>query len=272
MQEFLNDLKTFVTTTGVDIANTVTVFVLGLLAVRIIIYLANRLLLKGNKDKTVIKFGLSIFRVGLYLLWLLGVATAAGISTQNFVTVLSAIVLAVGLALKDSLSNLANGFIVVGTKPFVEGDYVSVNGVEGTVRAIGMFNTKLVATDNKVITVPNSQIIGNEVINFSTSSTRRLNLTFSISYDDDVEKAKKILTDIASRHEKVLSDPAPMARLMTQNQSSLDLVLRAWVPTSCYWDAYFDITESVLQDFKACGINIPYPQMDVHIVDKGGKQ
>ena len=103
MQEFLNDLKTFATTTGVDIANTVTVFVLGLLAVRIIIYLANRLLLKGNKDKTVIKFGLSIFRVGLYLLWLLGVATAAGISTQNFVTVLSAIVLAVGLALGAAL-------------------------------------------------------------------------------------------------------------------------------------------------------------------------
>ena len=165
MAEFEKILIEFFTGDGMTIARTVAVFIFGLLAVKLILLIVNKLSVRAHIDKTISSFVLSVVGVLLYFGLLLLTGKSAGISTASFVALISAAGFAISLALKDSLSNLANGFIILGSKPFVVGDYVAVNGVEGTVKSIGFFNTKLVTYDNQIITLPNSSLIGSGVVN-----------------------------------------------------------------------------------------------------------
>lgn len=266
MQEFWDGVQRFFTGAGWTIVTFLAALVIGIIVTRLIMRLLRRLMLKSRLDKTLVNFTLNVIKVLLYLLLLFILAAIAKIPLTPLVTALGAGALAVGLALKDSLSNLANGVMLVGTKPFKEGDFVDIDGVAGTVKAVRMLTTELVTTDNKKITLPNSKITSASVVNYSTKPTRRVEWTFSVAYGSDIRAVKDVLLDCVRRHPKTLSVPEPMARLNEQGASSLNFLVRAWVNNADYWTVYFDVNEAVYEAFGAAGIEIPFSQLDVHLV------
>lgn len=268
VEDFVQVLYKFFTGSGLAIAQTIAILIFGLLAVKLLLMLAKKMLIRAKVEKTVSSFAMSIVGVALYFALFLGVGKSAGISTGSFIAIISAAGLALSLALKDSLSNLANGFIIVGSKPFVVGDYVEINGVGGTVQSIGIFNTKLVTPDNKVITLPNSVVIGNNVVNYSTNPTRRLDIPVSVAYDTDIEKAKKIMTDTARGFSEVLTSPPAAAYITEYKESAVILSLRVWLPAETYWDVKFSLNEKILKAFSENGIEISYNKLDVIVRDK----
>jgi len=179
--------------------------------------------------------------------------------------VLGALGLAVGLALKDSLSNIAAGIMIILFRPFRIGDAVTIAGVTGSVQQIGLFNTVLHTPDNQKIIVPNSKILGDIITNITANETRRIDLVVGISYEDDIDKAKAILWELAAKDQRILKDPAPTIAVAELADSSVNLVFRPWVKTSDYWAVRFDLTEQIKKTFDAEGVSIPYPQQDVHL-------
>lgn len=184
----------------------------------------------------------------------------------SLIAVLSAAGLAVGLALQNSLSNLAGGFIILFSKPFKSGDYVNIGSSSGKVEKIEILYTKIVTDDNKTVYIPNGTVANSDITNFSEKDVRRVDLEFGISYDDDLEKAKKIILDIADKHNLVIDTPEPpFARLGVQAEDSLQIKVRVWTKTENYWQVKFDITELVNEAFIQNNITIPFRQLDIHI-------
>lgn len=270
MDDFTKVLFEFFTGTGLVIARTIAILIFGLLAVKLLMMLAGNMLIRAKIEKTVSGFILSIVGVGLYFVLFLGVGKSAGLSTGSFIAIVSAAGLALSLALKDTLSNLANGFIIVGSKPFVVGDYVEIGSIGGTVKAIGIFNTKLVTPDNKVITIPNSSITGSNVLNYSANPTRRLDIAVGVAYDTDITKAKKILLELAHSYKEILPSPQAVVVITDYKDSSVTLNLRAWLPSEVYWNVKFSLNERVLAEFRKNNIEIPFNKLDVKILSDGG--
>jgi len=188
-----------------------------------------------------------------------------GVQTTSFIAVLGAAGLAVGLALQGSLSNFASGVLIIIFRPFKVGDFVEVGGVNGVVDEIGLLVTEMHTPDNKGIIVPNSQVLGSHIVNFNAYPTRRLDLTYGIGYDDDIDKVKAILTELVENDERCLKDPAPTIAVLEHGDSSVNIVCRPWVKGSDYWSVLFDFQENVKKRFDKEGITIPFPQRDVHL-------
>ena len=172
---------------------------------------------------------------------------------------------AIGLALQGSLSNFAGGFIILLLRPFKVGDYIQAAGLEGAVEQIGVFYTTLTTVDNKVVLIPNGTLSNGSLINFSAKDTRRVDLIFSVGYECDILKVRRVLNDIVKEHKLILDYPEPFVGLVEQADSFLNFTVRAWVKTPDYWTVYFDLLESVKLRFDEEEISIPYPQMDVHV-------
>ncbi|MDD7093030.1 MAG: mechanosensitive ion channel family protein [Eubacteriales bacterium] len=272
MDAFNELLFKFFTGTGITIARTVAIFIFGLLAVKLIMLIANKIAVRAKIEKTVSSFILSVINVLLYFALLLFTGKSAGISTASFVALISAAGLAISLALKDSLSNLANGFIILGSKPFVVGDYVAVNGVEGTVKSIGFFNTKLVSYDNIMITLPNSSLIGSSVTNYTANPTRRVTVSLKFSYDVDTDKVGEIMTEVGKSFKEVLTSPAPNAVVDSFTDSAVVMTLRLWTPTEMYWDVLFKVNEKLVSELQKSGIDVSMNKLDVKLVNGGQKQ
>jgi small conductance mechanosensitive channel len=183
----------------------------------------------------------------------------------SFIAVLGSAGLAVGLALQGSLSNFAGGVLILVLKPYKVGDYIEAAGYAGTVQEIQMFYTILQSPDNKKIIVPNSNMSNSGTVNFSANATRRVDLVFGVGYDDDVEKVKSILWDVANEDPLVLDDPAPLIVLGQHDASSINFFYRVWCNASDYWAVYFSTMEKVKLAFDKHQVGIPYPQMDVHL-------
>jgi small conductance mechanosensitive channel len=192
----------------------------------------------------------------------------AGINVTSFLAILGAAGLAIGLALKDSLSNFASGVMLIMLKFFEKGDYITAGGQSGTVSAINIFNTILTSPDNKKIIVPNSAVLSGSIVNVTANDTRRVDLVMGIGYDDDLLKAKQLLEKIVSEEPRVLKDPAPQIAVSELADSSVNFVVRPWCKTGDYWPVYFALTEKVKLIFDQEGISIPYPQTDVHLYKK----
>ena len=224
-----------------------------------------RVLERRQVDPTLTNFLGGLFYYALLLLVIIAAAGQLGINTMSFLTVLGALGLAVGLALKDSLSNIAAGIMIILFRPFRIGDAVTIAGVTGSVQQIGLFNTVLHTPDNQKIIVPNSKILGDIITNITANETRRIDLVVGISYEDDIDKAKAILWELAAKDQRILKDPAPTIAVAELADSSVNLVFRPWVKTSDYWAVRFDLTEQIKKTFDAEGVSIPYPQQDVHL-------
>jgi small conductance mechanosensitive channel len=188
-----------------------------------------------------------------------------GIEMTSFIAILGAAGLAFGMALSGTLQNFAGGVIILVFKPYKVGDYIEAAGYAGSVTEIRIFNTILKTPDNKVIIIPNSSLAGNSMTNYSAEPTRRVDFKFGIGYQDDIDKAKSVLKRLADADERILKDPAVFIAVSEMADSSVNLIVRAWVETANYWPVYFDMTEKVKKTFDAEGISIPFPQRDVHI-------
>jgi small conductance mechanosensitive channel len=204
----------------------------------------------------------------LMVVVLIAVASQLGINTTSFLAVIGAAGLAVGLALKDSLSNFASGIMLILFRPFRVGDAISVGGVTGKVEKITIFTTILNTFDNQRVIIPNGNLTNGVIQNITANSTRRVDLVMGIGYEDDIAKARKIMSDIISADERVLKDPAPTIAVSELGDRSVNFVVRPWSKTEDYWDVYFDLTEKIKIAFDKEGISIPYPQRDVHIYNE----
>ncbi|MCR5042348.1 MAG: mechanosensitive ion channel family protein [Clostridia bacterium] len=188
-----------------------------------------------------------------------------GVPMTTVAAVIASAGLAIGMAVEGSLANIASGFILVVSKPFAVGDYISAGDREGTVSDMGIFYTTLAAYDGTTVVLPNSVVTGGTLVNYSRRGMRRVSLEFPAAYGSDVEKVKSVLVAAAAADEKVLAEPAPMAALEKHGDSSLDFILRAWCKADDYWDVYYGLTESGHAALGENGVEIPFPQLDVHM-------
>ncbi len=241
----------------------VAVLVLGIILVKIVINIMRRILNKTKMEKIAQNFLLAIIKFCLYLVWILVLLSIIGIQVSGILTALSAVVLAIGMALESNIANLANGIIIVSTHMFKKGDYISVDGVEGSITQINFLFTTLTTPDNKKVTLPNSTIVNSSVTNAGANPKRRVDFTFSVAYESDVEVVKKIVTDVMTSNGKVYLDPAPFCRLKVLGASSIDFFANCWVDSEDYWDIYYYIIENVYNEFKRNNISIPYNQLEV---------
>jgi small conductance mechanosensitive channel len=269
MQGYIDSAVELAIQYGPKLILAIVVLIIGLW----IIKRFTRVLAKGmevsNTDPTLAKFLSNMASVVFKALLFISVASMVGIETTSFIAVLGAAGLAIGLALQGSLANFAGGVLVLMFRPYKVGDVVDAQGVLGSVAEIQIFNTILKTPDNKTIIVPNGAISNGIITNFSTQTTRRVDFSFGIGYDDDFEKAKSLLTNIFAADERVHKDPEPFVRVGELADSSVNITCRVWVDAGDYWGVHFDTIEKVKATFDAEGISIPYPQTDVHLHQAG---
>ncbi|MDX2413846.1 MAG: mechanosensitive ion channel [Bacteroidales bacterium] len=253
------------TTYGIKLVLAIVVLLIGLAIIKRIAKVTTKMMTKSKVSDSLIPFLRSLITIGLKLMLIVSVLGMVGVQMTSFIAVLGAAGLAVGLALQGTLQNFAGGVIILLFKPYKVGDYIETQGYAGSVKEIQIFTTIMNTPDNKIIIIPNSPIATGSLINYSAQTTRRVDFTFGIGYNDDIEKARKILLSMLEKHDKIKGDPAPFVRVVELADSSVNFAVRAWVESSDYWDVFFDITEQVKKDFDKEGISIPYPQNDVHV-------
>jgi small conductance mechanosensitive channel len=241
--------------------------VVGMIMMKIVMGIVDRTLAKSGSGNVALgKYLRSVIKVVLWILLILTVAGSMGINVTSLIALFSVAGLAVSLALQNTLANLAGGVMLLVTKPFEVGDYIESNGVGGTVTDIAIFYTTLTTPDNKKIVVPNGALSNSVVVNYSANDTRRLDLTFSISYNTDLDLAKKVLLSCAKLDERIFSDPAPVVYITEHADSAVMIQLRVWLRKENYWDVNFAMIEQVKRSFDQLGVEIPFPQMDVHLI------
>jgi small conductance mechanosensitive channel len=221
---------------------------------------------RAGVEPTLASFLGNLINMTLLVFVVLTAASALGVPTTNFLAIVGAAGLAVGLALKDSLSNFSSGVMLVFFRPFKVGDYVEAGGVAGVVNSIRIFNTVIKTSDNRVITVPNSLIYGSTITNYSAEPTRRIDLVIGIGYDDDIARAKSLMREVAEADERVLDHPAPTIMTLELADSSVNIAVRPWVKSADYWAVRGEMLERIKGALEANGLSIPYPQRDVHLI------
>jgi len=267
IQQLLSKLYDLITVFGLKIVGAVVVFIIGRWVAKLLGKLIRKVMGKREVDITITKFVGDLTYYVLLTFVILAALGMVGIQTTSFIAVLGAAGLAIGLALQGSLANFAAGFLLIMFRPFKVGDFIDAAGVAGTVESIQIFTTRLATPDNKTIIIPNAKLTGDNIINFSSKGTRRADMVFGIGYDDDIDKARDIISDILSKDERVLKDPPLQVAVSQLGDSSVNFVARAWVKAEDYWGVVFDTTEAVKKRFDAEGVSIPFPQRDVHIYE-----
>lgn len=242
--------------------------VAGLWAIKVVVAGAQAAFARTGMETTLQKFLLSLINIGLKGLLIISVASMVGIETTSFIAVLGAAGLAVGLALQGSLANFAGGVLILLFKPYKVGDYIDAGGHMGTVREIGIFHSIMTTGDNKTIIIPNGAVSNSAITNYSTQSTRRVDITFGIGYGDDLQQAKDLLRELIDADTRILKDPEPLVVVAALGDSAVNISTRAWVETMNYWPVLFDLTEKAKLAFDDAGISIPFPQTDVHLYRK----
>ena len=247
----------------------IILLILGIIISKLVVKLMGRALDKSKLDLTINHFIRSVVKIVLYVLLFTVVLTLLGVPTTSIITVIGTAGVAVGLALQNSLSNLAGGFIILIAKPFRVGSYISVSGVEGTVETINILYTKLRTLDNKAIFVPNGNASNAVLTNVTEADTRRVDNVFSISYDADYKQAVGAIYKALQKCPKILETEGhkPFVRMCAHSASSIDIQVRVWCRTADYWDVYYDMIEHIRMQFIEENIEIPYQQIDVHMKD-----
>ena len=261
-----NTIVNFFTTNGWNIVRFFAILVIGLIIVKVLLNITRTMLSKTKMEKIAQQFIVTSLKVALYLVFILVLLSAIGVQITGIITALSAMVLAVGMALQNNIANLANGIVIVATHMFKKGDYISIDGgVEGSIQDINFLFTTLVTPDNKKITLPNSTIVNGSVINAGANSIRRVDFTFQVAYESDVEKVKEIVISVMKSNGNVIDneEKTPFCRLKTLGSSSIDFFANCWCDREDYWDVYYYIVENVYNEFKRNNISIPYAQLEV---------
>ena len=234
---------------GIKIVMALVIFYIGRMVVGIVVKVVKKLLLGRDIDEILVSFLTSIIRWVLLLFVIIAALSQLGVNTTSLVALLGAAGLAIGLSLQSSLSNFASGVMLIIFRPFTKGDFVEAGGASGVIDTISIFTTTMTTTDNKEIIIPNGSILGNNITNYSARPTRRVDMVFGISYDDDIRKAKKLLEDIIAADDRVLSEPAPVIALGELADSSVYFLVRPWAKSEDYWSLLWDTTETVKLKF-----------------------
>lgn len=242
------------------------IFLIGKWIARWITNILVRLMKSRDVDVTLIKFLEGIIYYALLASVIIAAAGQLGIKTTSFLAVLGAASLAIGLALKDSLSNFSSGMMLILFRPFRVGDVVTIGGETGTVEAISVFSTILNTGDNQKKIIPNGAISNATITNITANPTRRVDLVVGIGYDDDIRNAKETLEAILAADSRIHKEPAPVVAVSALGASSVELVVRPWVDTADYWAVFFSLNETIKLTFDEKGISFPFPQRDVHLI------
>lgn len=272
MQELLNGntewMAQYVIPWGINIGIALAIFVVGRFIARIIVKSVGKVMEKANIEISLREFLSNILNAALLVVIVIAALEQLGVDTTSVIAIFAAAGLAVGLALKDSLSNFAAGVMLIMFKPFKVGDVINAAGSIGKVISIKIFSTVLRTGDNQEITIPNSQIYSGTITNITACDTRRIDLVIGIGYDDDIKKAKTLVENIINNDPAILKDPAPTIMVLELGESSVDLAIRPWVNAADYWTVRSDLLQSIKETFDAEGISIPYPQRDLHIISE----
>ena len=264
--EFFQNLMNSIVHAVPTIILAVIVLIVGLIVCKLVLKVLGKGLDRSRLDLTVTNFVKQCCKIILYVLLITVVLSMLGIPATSVITVIGTAGVAIGLALQNSLSNVAGGIMLMINKPFKIGDYISVAGVSGTVRQITILYTRLDSDSNQAIFIPNGQVSGATVTNNNSNGIRRVDMVFSISYEDDFEKAQQVICEVLKRNEMVLKDPAPTVRMLEHAASSINIAVRPWCKCADYWSVYFQTMEDIRAAFNAAGISIPFDQLDVHVV------
>ncbi|MDR0918207.1 MAG: mechanosensitive ion channel [Oscillospiraceae bacterium] len=246
------------------------ILVVGMLLSKIVLKIIGRVLKKASIDKTSTGFIKGLVRVGLYVMVYITALSAIGVPMTSIIAFIGACGLAIGLALQSSLANLAGGFILLFEKPFKAGDYIETDGCGGTVETIGILYTRILTPDNKKIYIPNGNVTNSSITNFSKQDKRRVDLEFSISYDDDYVLAQRVILELVKRTGHIFQEEDITIRVGRHDSSCRTIFVRVWAETSHYWDVYFDLQEGVIQVFEEANITMPFPQLECTVTPNRG--
>ncbi|HEI8868499.1 TPA: small-conductance mechanosensitive channel MscS [Serratia odorifera] len=250
---------------AVNVIAAIAILIVGSILARMIGNALNRVLKLRGIDATVADFLSAMARYSILAFTFIAVLGRVGVQTTSVIAVLGAAGLAVGLALKDSLSNFSAGVLLVAFRPIRAGEYVDLGGIAGTVDQVQIFSTTMRTPDNKTIVVPNGKIIAGNIINYSREPNRRVDIVVGVAYDADIDLVKKVLNEVIAADKRIMHEKGVTVRLNEMAASSLNFVTRSWTTNAQYWDVYFDLMENFKRALDANSIGIPYPQMDVHV-------
>jgi small conductance mechanosensitive channel len=259
-------VQDIVTAWGLKVIAAIAIFIIGRWVAMLVRRGVRRVMDKAKVEPIITSFVSSIAYIALLAFVVIAALGQLGIQTTSFIAILGAAGLAIGLALQGSLANFAAGFLMIIFRPFKVGDFIEGAGVAGVVEEIQVFTTTLKTGDNKIIIVPNAKLSGDNITNYSTQETRRVDMTVGVAYDADLAHVKSVLNDIISKDERILAEPASQVAVAELADSSVNFVVRVWTKTADYWAVKFDMTETIKNRFDAEGIGIPFPQREIHIV------
>jgi small conductance mechanosensitive channel len=262
----MNQINAWLTDYGFKLLGAILILLIGMWLSKMLSKLVRRLMNVRKLDPTLVAFTANLVYAVLVIFVFIATLSKLGVQTTSLIALLGAAGLAIGLALQSSLANFAAGILMIILRPFKAGDFIEGAGVTGTVELVHVFSTRLLTPDNRTVIIPNSKLLGDNIINYTERGTRRMDLVVGVGYEDDIRRVKQLLLDIIAEDERFLTDPAPVVALNEFADSSLNFVMRPWVNVADYWPAYFDTMEKIKLRFDQDGISIPFPQHDVHLI------
>lgn len=268
MEDIIKSAKSFIMDNGMNLVGAIFTLIFGLWIIKLVVNALSSLLKKKNINESLQPFLLGMLSMALKAMLVISVLGMLGVEMTSFIAILGAAGLAVGMALSGTLQNFAGGVMILIFKPFQVGDVIEAQGYVGSVHEIQIFNTILKTPDNKRIIIPNGGLSNGSMINYSAEETRRVDWTIGIAYGDSTEKAKEVITRLLAEDDRILQDPAPFIAVSALADSSVNFTVRVWVNSPDYWGVFFQLNEKVYNTFGNEGLNIPFPQMDVHVHNK----
>lgn len=261
--DVLKQVALYFESSGFQLITAIVAALFGTLIIRNVLRLVKVAVLASDLDNALVHFVLAIVKYVLYLFLILYCMSTLGIPLSGFMSAISALTLAIGLAVKDLIGSVANGLMLVSTHPFKENDYVEIGGVGGTVKEITLMHTVLFTPDNKKVMLPNSSVFGADIVNFSANEFRRITIPIEVDYDSDLEEVRAILLKVANEHPLVCSDPAPSARYNFNDDSAVVYDVKVWCRNEDYWPVTYDLNEQLYKALTDRNVEIPYPQLTV---------
>lgn len=262
------ELYKLIISKGITLLIAIAIIVIGFWVAKLISKTIRKGMKKGDLDAGLVSFVSSLVGAILKILVVITAMTQVGIQMTSFIAILGAAGLAIGMAFSGTLSNFAGGVMVLMFKPFKVGDVIEAQGELGTVNEIQIFNTYLLTFDNKTVILPNGPLANGNIVNYTKADKRRVDFTFGIAYGDDYEKAKSVLTKFIKEDKRILTEPAPFIGLGALADSSVNISVKTWTEVANYWPVFFEMNERVYKEFGKEGLNIPFPQVDVHMKQK----
>lgn len=265
--DLIKNISNFFVNYWVNIVVCLGILIIGGILIKLLAKLLMKIIYGTKIDNASGSFVVALLKIVLWIVLIFACARVLGIEGNSFLVAFSSVALAIGLALKDSLGNIANGIVIVAIKPFKKGDHVMIGSTEGIIKKISILTTELKTFDNKRIVIPNNQVVNGSITNFTANPTRRIDFVYSVSYSSDMKKVKEALFKAANDYQYTLKTQPIRVFMLAHSSSSVDFKVMFWVNVEDYWTAYFDFTEIVWNAFAENGIEIPFNQLDVHIKD-----